>query len=174
MRIGFGFDTHQLVENRPLMIGGISIEHTKGSLGHSDGDVLIHSICDALLGAMGLADIGTHFPDYDPKLAGIDSKILLRQVVEMMSEKGFSINNIDTTIVLQQPKLVPYIQQMKESLCPILAISINQMAIKAKTSEKLGFIGREEGVSAYAVVLIEARRTVKGAKHPFQKPRVKS
>lgn len=156
MRIGFGFDTHQLVENRPLMIGGISIEHTKGSLGHSDGDALIHSICDALLGAMGLSDIGTHFPDYDPKLAGIDSKILLRKVMEIMTDQGFTINNIDTTIVLQKPKLMPFIQEMKETLCPILNLKFNQMSIKAKTSEKMGFIGREEGLSAYAVVLIEA------------------
>lgn len=158
MRIGFGFDTHQLVENRPLIIGGITVEHYKGSLGHSDGDVLIHAICDALLGAMGFADIGTHFPDYNPKLAGIDSKILLEKVMEMMNDEGYSVSNIDTTIVLQKPKLMPYIQEMKESLCPLLSIDINQMAIKAKTSEKLGFIGREEGVSAYAVVLITAKK----------------
>jgi 2-C-methyl-D-erythritol 2,4-cyclodiphosphate synthase len=154
IKIGFGFDTHQLVENRPLVIGGITIDHYKGSLGHSDGDVLIHAICDALLGAMGLADIGTHFPDYDPKLEGIDSKIILQQVVELMNQEGYSINNIDTTIVLQKPKLMPYIDAMKEALCEILSIDKRCMAIKAKTSEKIGFIGREEGVSAYAVVLL--------------------
>lgn len=154
IKIGFGFDTHQLVENRPLVIGGITINHYKGSLGHSDGDVLIHAICDALLGAMGLADIGTHFPDYDPKLEGIDSKIILQQVMKLMNQEGYSINNIDTTIVLQKPKLMPHIDAMKETLCEILSINKRCMAIKAKTSEKIGFIGREEGVSAYAVVLL--------------------
>lgn len=154
IKIGFGFDTHQLVENRPLVIGGITIDHYKGSLGHSDGDVLIHAICDAILGAMGLADIGTHFPDYDPKLEGIDSKLILKQVLKLMNQEGYSINNIDTTIVLQKPKLMPHIDAMKEALCEILSIDKRCMAIKAKTSEKIGFIGREEGVSAYAVVLL--------------------
>lgn len=157
MRVGFGFDTHQLVESRPLIIGGISIEHYKGSLGHSDGDVLIHAICDALLGAMGLADIGTYFPDYNPELAGIDSKILLEKVVNIMDSEGYVISNIDTTIVLQKPKLMPFVQKMKETLCPLLSINTNQMGIKAKTSEKMGFIGREEGVSAYAIVLISTK-----------------
>lgn len=155
MRIGFGFDTHQLVENRPLVIGGITIDHYKGSLGHSDGDALIHSICDAILGAMGLADIGTHFPDYDPTLEGIDSKIILKQTLALMEKEGYVINNIDTTIVLQKPKLMPHIDAMKDILCPILSIEKNCLAIKAKTSEKIGFIGREEGISTYAVVLLE-------------------
>ncbi len=154
IKIGFGFDTHQLVENRPLVIGGITIDHYKGSLGHSDGDVLIHALCDAILGAMGLADIGTHFPDYDPKLEGIDSKLILQQVIELMIQEGYSINNIDTTIVLQKPKLMPHIDEMKEALCKVLSIDKKGIAIKAKTSEKIGFIGREEGVSAYAVVLL--------------------
>lgn len=161
MRIGFGFDTHQLVENRFLMIGGIKVDHHKGSLGHSDGDVLIHAICDALLGAMGLSDIGTHFPDYDPKLEGIDSKIILRKVVEIMFKERYTINNIDTTIVLQTPKLLSYIPTMKETLAPILNIDLNLIGIKAKTSEKIGFIGREEGVSAYAVALLTRVRRVK-------------
>lgn len=154
IKIGFGFDTHQLVENRPLVIGGITIDHYKGSLGHSDGDVLIHALCDAILGAMGLADIGTHFPDYDPKLEGIDSKLILQQVIELMIQEGYSINNIDTTIVLQKPKLMPHIDDMKEALCKVLSVDKKSIAIKAKTSEKIGFIGREEGVSAYAVVLL--------------------
>lgn len=154
IKIGFGFDTHQLVENRPLVIGGITIDHYKGSLGHSDGDVLIHALCDAILGAMGLADIGTHFPDYDPKLEGIDSKLILQQVIELMIQEGYSINNIDTTIVLQKPKLMPHIDDMKEALCKVLTVDKKSIAIKAKTSEKIGFIGREEGVSAYAVVLL--------------------
>ncbi len=156
IRIGFGFDTHRLVEKRPLVIGGITIEHYKGSLGHSDGDVLIHALCDAILGALGLADIGTHFPDYDPKLEGIDSKILLKQVLDLMNKEGFQIVNIDTTIVIQNPKLMPHIEAMKEVLCNVLTIDKKCLAIKAKTSEKIGFIGREEGVSAYAVILLSS------------------
>jgi 2-C-methyl-D-erythritol 2,4-cyclodiphosphate synthase len=155
MRIGFGFDTHQLVENRPLFIGGIKIEHFKGSLGHSDGDVLIHALCDAILGALGLPDIGTHFPDNDPNLKGIDSKILLQKVVALLKKEKQQIVNIDTTVVLQQPKMAPYVSEIKSCLSHILTIQENQISIKAKTSEKIGFIGREEGVSAYAVVLLE-------------------
>ncbi len=154
MKIGFGFDTHQLVEGRPLVIGGVVIDHHKGSLGHSDGDVLIHSICDAILGAMGLADIGTHFPDNKPELKGIDSKIILRDTLVMMDNEGYKINNIDSTIVLEKPKLMPYIDTMKEILCKELSIEKGCLAIKAKTSEKIGFIGREEGLSSYAVILL--------------------
>lgn len=155
MRVGFGFDTHQLVENRPLLIGGIEIEHYKGSLGHSDGDVLIHAICDAILGALGLPDIGTHFPDNDPNLKGIDSKILLQKVADLLKNEQQQIVNMDTTVVLQKPKMAPYVSDIKKCLANILSIQENQISIKAKTSEKIGFIGREEGVSAYAVVLLE-------------------
>ena len=155
MRIGFGFDTHQLVENRPLFIGGIKIEHFKGSLGHSDGDVLIHAICDSILGALGLPDIGVHFPDTNPNLKGIDSKIILQKVVELLKKEKQQIINIDTTVVLQQPKMAPHVNEIKKCLSEILLIKENQISIKAKTSEKIGFIGREEGVSAYAVVLLE-------------------
>ncbi len=170
MKIGFGFDTHQLVEGRPLLIGGILIDHYKGSLGHSDGDVLIHAICDALLGAMGLADIGTHFPDNDPSLKGIDSKILLQKVVKLVKSEGYSIANIDTTVVLQTPKMITYVGQIKSCLSEILSIKESQIAIKAKTSENIGFIGREEGVSAYAVVLLEQIRIMRGKKQMGNQP----
>ncbi len=155
MRIGFGFDTHKLTENIPFFIGGIKIQHYKGSIGHSDADVLIHAICDALLGAAALPDIGQQFPDNDSKYKGIDSKILLKKVVELIKKERFSISNIDSTIVLQKPKLATYIPTMKECLAKILDINENQISIKAKTSENIGFIGREEGVSAYAIVLLD-------------------
>ena len=154
MRIGFGFDVHQLVENMPFTLGGVVIPHQKGAIGHSDADVLIHAICDALLGASNLGDIGLHFPDSDPALKGIDSKILLKKVVALMAQKGYRIINIDTTVCLQQPKLRPYIPQMKEILAQVMDISLDNISIKATTTEKLGFTGREEGVAAYATVLI--------------------
>jgi len=157
MRIGFGFDVHQLVENVPFTLGGIVIPHHKGATGHSDADTLIHAICDALLGAASLGDIGIHFPDSDPALKGIDSKILLQKVMRLISQKGYRIVNIDTTICLQQPKLRPYIPQMQETLAQVMDIPIDHISIKATTTEKLGFTGREEGVSAYAVVLIETK-----------------
>ena len=155
MRIGFGLDTHQLVENAPFTLGGILIPHNKGSIGHSDADTLIHAICDAMLGAANLGDIGLHFPDSDPELKGIDSKILLRKVNELITQKGYRIVNIDSAVCLQQPKIRPYIPQMQETLAKVLSIPVSDISIKATTTEKLGFTGREEGVSAYATVLID-------------------
>jgi len=155
MRTGFGFDVHQLVENAPFTLGGIIIPHHKGAIGHSDADVLIHAICDALLGASNLGDIGLHFPDSDPALKGIDSKILLEKVVKLIAQKGYHIVNIDTTVCLQQPKLRPYIPQMQETLARVMDIPSDCISIKATTTEKLGCIGREEGVAVYATVLID-------------------
>ena len=155
MRIGFGFDVHPLVENIPFTLGGIVIPHHKGASGHSDADTLIHAICDALLGAANLGDIGMHFPDSDPALKDIDSKILLQKVVRLIAQKGYRIVNIDTTVCLQQPKLRPYIPQMQEMLARVMSIPVDNISIKATTTERLGFTGREEGVSAYAVVLID-------------------
>ena len=156
MRVGFGFDVHQLVEGVPFTLGGIVIPHHKGATGYSDADTLIHAICDALLGAANLGDIGMHFPDSDPDLKGIDSKILLQKVMSLITQKGYRIVNMDTTICLQQPKLRPYIPQMQETLARVMSISDEQISIKATTTERLGFTGREEGVAAYAVVLVEA------------------
>ncbi len=155
LRIGFGFDVHQLVDNIPFTLGGIVIPHSKGSVGHSDADVLIHAICDALLGAANLGDIGLHFPDTDPSLKGVDSKILLQKTMILIRNKGYSIINIDTTICLQKPKIRPFIPQMCEVLSLVMDISPDYLSIKATTSEKLGFTGREEGVAAYATVLIQ-------------------
>ena len=154
LRIGFGFDTHKLEENHPFFLGGILIPHAKGAMGHSDADVLIHAICDALLGAAGLRDIGSQFPDTDPEYKGIDSKDLLEKTFFLVRQKGFSINNIDSTIVLQVPKIGSYIPLMISALSKVLNIEESLISVKAKTSEKLGFIGREEGVSAYAIVLL--------------------
>ena len=155
VKVGFGFDVHQLQEGLPFSLGGITIEHTKGALGHSDADVLIHAICDALLGAAGLNDIGYYFPDTSSEFKGIDSKILLHRVVELISEKGFIIGNVDASLCLEKPKINPHILHMKEILAPILKIDTTDISIKATTNEKMGFVGREEGVAAYAVVLIE-------------------
>jgi len=155
MRIGFGFDIHQLHENLDFWLGGIKIPNNKGAKGHSDADVLIHSICDALLGAANLGDIGTHFPDTSEEFKNIDSKILLLKVVNLVKEKGYKIGNIDTTICLEKPKLAPFIPQMIKVLADTMQVSTDDISIKAKTSEKMGFVGREEGISAYAVVLIE-------------------
>ena len=155
IRIGLGVDTHKLVKNRNLMLGGIHIPSALGCHGHSEADVLIHAICDALLGAVNLRDIGYHFPDTDNEYKDIDSKILLTKTHQLIQSKGWKIINIDSTIVIEQPKLSPYIALMKESLANVLKLEIEDISIKAKTSEKLGFIGREEGVSAYAVVLVE-------------------
>jgi len=154
MRIGFGFDVHPLVDNAPFTLGGVVIPHHKGATGHSDADTLIHAICDALLGAVNLGDIGMHFPDSDPALKGIDSKILLQKVIQLITQKGYCIVNIDTTVCLQQPKLRPYITQMQETLACVMSIPVDNISIKATTTERLGFTGREEGVSAYAVVLL--------------------
>jgi len=155
LRIGFGFDTHRLEEGLPFRLGGISVQHSKGAIGHSDADVLIHAICDALLGAAGLRDIGFQFPDSSPEFKGIDSKILLAKTCEILKEKQVSIVNIDSTVVLQSPKISDLIPQMIAQLSVVMGINEEQVSIKAKTSEKLGFIGREEGVSAYAVCLIQ-------------------
>ncbi len=155
IRIGFGFDTHVLDENREFWLGGVLIPHTKGAAGHSDADVLIHAIIDALLGAAGLRDIGTQFPDTAPEFRGIDSKILLSLTMDLIRVKEFAIGNIDSTVVLEKPKINPFIPQMTETLASVMKIEPGQLSIKAKTSEKMGFIGREEGISAYAVVLLE-------------------
>ena len=154
MRIGFGYDVHQLTEGRDLWLGGIRIPHNKGALGHSDADVLIHAICDALLGAAALGDIGAHFPDTDTAYKDIDSKLLLQRVNEMTAAEGYLISNIDSTIALQKPKVAAYLPEMRDTLASILGLNINQVSIKATTTEKLGFEGREEGISAYAVVLL--------------------
>ena len=155
IKVGFGFDVHQLVEGKDFWLGGIKLEHTKGSVGHSDADVLIHAICDALLGAANMRDIGYHFPPTDDQYKGIDSKILLKQVITLISDKGFTIGNVDATIALQEPKLSPYIDQMREVLATTMSIDEEDVSIKATTTERLGFEGREEGVSAYVVVLLQ-------------------
>jgi len=155
MRIGFGYDVHRFAEGRDLWLGGVKIPHNKGLLGHSDADVLIHAICDALLGAAALGDIGKHFPDTDPAYKGIDSKILLSETARLLYAAGYKIMNIDTTIALQSPKIATYIEPMRITLSSLLQLSTGQVSVKATTTEKLGFEGREEGVSAYAVVLLE-------------------
>jgi len=153
-RVGFGFDVHQLKEGLDFWLGGIIVPHTKGGLGHSDADVLIHTICDALLGAANLGDIGGHFPDTSAKYKRIDSKILLKEVMVLIRGKGYEIGNIDSTICLQKPKIGPYIPEMKKVLAICMSIDVDRVSIKATTTEKLSFVGREEGVSAYATVLI--------------------
>jgi 2-C-methyl-D-erythritol 2,4-cyclodiphosphate synthase len=153
-RIGFGFDTHVLRDGLPFRIGGIDIVHSKGAVGHSDADALVHALCDALLGAAALGDIGTHFPDTDPQYTNIDSTILLQQVYRLIKQKGFNIFNIDCTVCLQQPKLAPYVRIIRQRLSEVLNISEEVISVKAKTGEKLGFIGREEGLSVYVVVLL--------------------
>ena len=153
-RVGFGFDVHQLKVGLDFWLGGIIVPHTKGGLGHSDADVLIHTICDALLGAANLGDIGKHFPDTAAMYKGIDSKILLKEVMLLIRNKGYEIGNIDSTICLQTPKIGPYIPEMQKVLAICMNIDIDQVSIKATTTEKLSFVGREEGVSAYATVLI--------------------
>jgi 2-C-methyl-D-erythritol 2,4-cyclodiphosphate synthase len=153
-RVGFGFDVHQLKVGLDFWLGGIIVPHTKGGLGHSDADVLIHTICDALLGAANLGDIGKHFPDTQSEYKGIDSKILLKEVMVLIRDKGYQIGNIDSTICLQTPKIGPYIPEMQKVLATCMNIDVDQVSIKATTTEKLSFVGREEGVSAYATVLI--------------------
>lgn len=155
IRVGMGYDVHKIVTNRELWIGGIKIEHTLGLLGHSDADVLIHSICDALLGAANLRDIGYHFPDKQDEYKNIDSKILLQKTTQLLHEKGWHIINIDATVCAENPKLNPHVEKMKMCLAPIMNITPEDISIKATTTEKLGFTGREEGISAYAVALIE-------------------
>lgn len=150
-----GYDVHRLVKGRDLWFGGIKVEHTLGLDGHSDADVLIHAICDALLGAANMRDIGYHFPDNSDKYLNIDSKILLRNTIELIANKGYQVSNIDATICAERPKLKPFIPQMQECLANVMNMEVEDVSIKATTTEKLGFTGREEGISAYAVVLIQ-------------------
>ena len=154
IRVGFGFDVHQLVEGRELWLGGIRLEHSLGLLGHSDADVLIHAICDALLGAANMRDIGYHFPDNAGEYKNIDSKILLKKPVDLIATKGYQVGNIDATICAERPKLKAFIPQMQETLASVMGVDVDDVSIKATTTEKLGFTGREEGISAYATVLI--------------------
>ena len=155
MRIGQGYDVHRLVEGRKLILGGVEIPYEKGLLGHSDADVIVHAIMDALLGAAALGDIGRLFPDNDPQFKGADSRVLLRRVVELVKEKGYGVVNADVTIVAQKPKMMPYIEKMRENVAHDLGVSLDDVNVKATTTEKLGFEGREEGISAMAVVLID-------------------
>lgn len=155
LRIGLGVDFHQLTEGRDFWLGGVLVPHHKGALGHSDADVLLHAICDAMLGAASLGDIGVHFPDTDNTYKDIDSKILLKRTLELIGQKGYQVVNIDSTLCLQAPKIKPYVVQMQETIAGILNISTEEISIKATTTEKLGFVGREEGVVAYATVLLE-------------------
>ena len=157
IRVGHGYDVHALVEGRDLILGGVKIPHHKGLQGHSDADVLIHAICDALLGAAALGDIGRHFPDADAQFKNIDSRILLRHVCEMLEDNGYGVGNVDATIIAQAPKLAGYIPKMVEYLADDLRVDQNQINIKATTTEKLGFIGREEGIAVEAVALIRAK-----------------
>jgi 2-C-methyl-D-erythritol 2,4-cyclodiphosphate synthase len=155
MRVGFGYDVHAFVEDRPLILGGMEIPHSHGLLGHSDADVLLHAICDALLGAAALGDIGRHFPDSDPAYKGISSLLLLERTTRLVVENGFRIQNVDSTVVLQKPRLAAYIEGMKEKIAAAMQLPGSGVNVKATTTEGLGFAGREEGVAAYAVVLIE-------------------
>ncbi len=155
IRIGFGFDVHRLEPGRAFWLGGIQLEHHQGSLGHSDADVLIHAICDALLGAANLRDIGFHFPNTDEAYKGIDSKVLLKKVGELLSNAGYSIGNIDATLCLEQPKINPHIPAMQSVMSAVLGIPADDISIKATTNEGLGYVGSEQGVNAYAVALIE-------------------
>ena len=154
IRVGYGYDVHALAEGVDFWLGGIRVPHTHGAYGHSDADVLIHVICDALLGAASLRDIGFHFSDTDPKFKGIDSKILLKDVVNLLEEKGYGIVNVDATVCLQRPKISPYIEPMREKLAEVMQLPLDDVSVKATTTEKLGFVGKEEGVAAYAVALI--------------------
>lgn len=155
IRVGFGFDVHRLVEGRALWLGGIRLQHSMGLLGHSDADVLIHAICDALLGAANLRDIGYHFPDTKEEFRGIDSKVLLRRTVELIASKGYRVGNVDATVCAERPKLNPHIPAMQACLAELMGVEPDDVSVKATTTEKLGFTGREEGISAYATVLIE-------------------
>ena len=153
-RIGSGVDYHQLVAGRDLWIGGVKIPHTKGALGHSDADVLLHSICDAILGALALGDIGFHFPDTDDSFKNIDSKILLKNCIELIEKRGYKVINIDSTLCLQAPKIKEYVSAMQQTIAAIAHITIDDVSVKATTTEHLGFVGREEGLKAYATVLL--------------------
>ena len=154
-RIGFGIDFHQMVEERDLWIGGVKIPHHKGAKGHSDADVLLHAICDAMLGALSLGDIGVHFPDTDAAYKNIDSKILLQRTFELISARGYKVVNLDSSLCLEAPKIKPYVNSMQETIASILQIDVSDVSVKATTTEKMGFVGREEGLVAYATVLLE-------------------
>ena len=154
MRVGQGFDVHAFCEDRKLMLGGIEVPYERGLAGHSDADVLVHAVCDALLGAAGLGDIGHHFPDSDPQYAGVDSVKLLADVMKSLADNGWSVNNLDATVIAQAPKLAPYIPAMRERLADVIGININALNIKATTTEHLGFTGRGEGIAAQAIVLL--------------------
>ena len=156
MRIGHGYDVHAFAEGRPLVLGGVSIPHDRGLAAHSDGDVVIHSLCDALLGAAALGDIGAHFPDSSDTYAGIDSRILLRSVIDKLVENGWKPANVDITVIAQAPKLASYIQQMREILAAETGLDVTAVSVKATTTEKLGYIGREEGIAAHAVALLHS------------------
>jgi 2-C-methyl-D-erythritol 2,4-cyclodiphosphate synthase len=153
-RVGFGFDVHEFTDGRKLILGGIEIPHEKGLLGHSDADVLLHAVCDAILGALSIGDIGYHFPDSDPKFKNIDSKELLLKVYYLMRDEGYSVVNLDSTVLLQQPKIAPYIPSMRKIIAGILGIGVERVSVKATTTENLGFVGRKEGCAAQAVILI--------------------
>lgn len=153
-RIGSGIDFHRLVEGRDLWIGGVKVPHHKGALGHSDADVLLHAICDALLGALSLGDIGVHFPDTDPSLKNIDSKILLQKTIDLIRQEGYRVVNIDSTLCLQEPKIKPFVPEMQQVIAAITGVSIKEVSVKATTTERMGFAGREEGLVAYATALL--------------------
>ena len=157
MRVGFGFDVHPLEKGRDFWLGGIQVKSDKGAVGHSDADVLIHAICDALLGAANLGDIGIHFSNKDPRWAGKDSKYFLTEVTRMISEKGWRIENVDCTLCLEEPKIKPYIREMQDALAPLMNLTVEDVSIKATTNEKLGYVGRQDGVNAYAVALISSK-----------------
>lgn len=154
VRVGFGFDVHRLVEGRELWLGGVLIPHSTGALGHSDADVLLHALCDALLGAAALGDIGQHFPDTDMRWKGADSKVLLLEVVRLIGQHGWKVGNVDLTLILERPKIMPHVPAMRATLAPLLGVDVDAVSIKATTNEKMGFVGREEGVAAHAVALI--------------------
>lgn len=154
-RVGFGFDVHRLVEGRELWLGGVNIPHTVGAMGHSDADVLLHAVCDALLGAAALGDIGRHFPDTDPRWKGADSKLLLKEAVRMLAEHGWQVGNVDCTLILERPKIMPHVPAMRAVMAPLLGVAEDAVSIKATTNETMGFVGRGEGVAAHAVALVQ-------------------
>ncbi len=157
IRVGFGFDVHQLVEGRELWLGGVQIPHSVGALGHSDADVLLHAVCDALLGAVALGDIGKHFPDTDQRWKGADSKVLLKAVVELLDERGWTVGNVDASLVLERPKIMPHVPAMQQIMAELLRVGEDAVSIKATTNERMGYVGREEGVCAYAVALVQRK-----------------
>lgn len=159
IRIGYGYDVHQLEEGREFWLGGVRLKHTHGAKGHSDADVLIHAICDALLGAANLRDIGHHFPDTDPQYRGIDSKLLLREVMQLLRQHGYELGNIDATVCLEVPKVNPHIPAMQACLAEVMGVAEDDISLKATTSEQMGFVGRKEGIAAHAVVLVQRKET---------------